>query len=667
MITAHDLDNATERVLQRLNNLVVLPHIGTVAGQAVASLFYEELKLDMRGPINDVDIFVPNNLAPEERGVVHHLTWADPPYQIPPNPTARTGQSFDENGGQGYNHVKFICARSNVVILRTYKDGLRNFTLMRHTSKEGDGHDMVVSQDIVDGFDLNLVQVGINLTHKKVVFSQDFLNFLNTQQLKVATCNTPTHTLIRLASKHFGGELVNITCDYEREKSLLITHLQLMQQHRAMLSTNSTPVEDVGSKYAQTARNFSQHLPALMPSPVHDTLVRFDCANIMQSAQFDDLDKLLSAADNKNFEAAIDMVFIANFPKVFEIAENKRTTHTAQWNALTTAAAGETPARVIHTVQSVLHGKALLYRHMKMPDNESVLFFRQQQCTQDPKKVDRIIEQYNALNAVERLVLRRARVRADGFDAFILKKEAHCTEYLAEGLYCLLDVGEEAQNRSEMNDCFKAVVAAITNPIENEIYSVSPLDDTVSNAFNHSHFTYGSVNFLKHYPPAEKIDRIQQLFDLMSQPFQVKSSLGLVIMAHANGVYKPSWWTNDFWFMESGFVNFLRTQSIGDTEEQGEFLKQMLHYVTDIQLMDKKGAMLCNILKPHCYDIVRERVARMDERWLAPGLLGEICRPDPQVRRGFSEPVLDTDLMTKLVLDLEMARVNQVSGVRRKM
>ena len=667
MITAYDLENATARVLQRLNNLVVLPKIGTVAGQAVASVFYEELGLDMRGPINDVDIFVPNNLDPHERGVVHTLTWHDQPQSIPRNPTARTGQTFGEDGGHGYNHVKFICARSNVVILRTYKDGLRNFTLMRHASQKGDGHGLVVSQDIVDGFDLNLVQVGINLTHKQVVFTPNFLEFLNTQQLKVATCNTPTHTLIRLASKNFGGELLNINCDYEREKSLLTTYLQLMQQHRAMLSLNSTPVEDVGSKYAQTARRFSQHVPSLIPSPAHDTLLRFDCADMAQSAQFNDLDILFGSAHNKNFEAAINVAFIANFPKVFEIAENNKTTHIAQWEALKNAAAGnQTPARAIHTVQSVLRGQPLLYSHMNMPDNESVLFFHQQHCTQDPIKVDRIIEQYNMLNAMERLVLRRNRVRADGFDEFILKKEAHCAEYLNDGLHVLLEVGEEAHDREEMNVCFEAVLAALKNGMD-EMYSVSPQDEKIYNGFVHSHFTHASVSFLKHYAPAEKMAKIQQLFDLMSQPFQIKSAQGLVSMAHANGVYDTAWWQNDFWFMESGFVDFLRTQPIGETEEQQEFFTHMLNHVSDTQLMEQKGAMLCNILKPHCYNIVRERVARMDKRWLVPGLLGNVCRPDTQLRRTFNEPILDQDLMTKLVLDLEMAQVSQMSGARRKM
>lgn len=673
MITAQNLHDATPRVLQRLQDLVVLPNIGTVAGQAVASLFYEELGLDMRGPINDVDIFVPNSLNPQERGVVHSADWDRYVDKSPRNPTARTGQTFDKAGGHGYNHVKFICARSNVTILRTYKDGLRNFTLVRHTSEEGDGHGVVVSQDIVDGFDLNLVQVGINIKNETVVFSPHFLDFLNTKQLKVATCNTPTHTLIRLASKNFGGELVNVVCDYEREKSLLTTYLQLLQQHRAMLGQNSAVVEDVGQKYTQTALKFSQHLPNLMPSPQHETLFRFDCTDLTQAAQFDDLSRLFSAANHENFKPAIDMAFIANFPTIFTIAEHNTAVHSEEWNTLQKAVAAGSQGQAIHTIHSLLYGKPLLYSRMTMPENESVLFFHQQKCAHDPLKVDAIIDQYNSLNAVERLLLRSNRGRADGFDAFLLNKNVLCTQYIKEDpFYALLEVAEEAKNRDEIEEFFNAVVKEIQNPTartthDDEIYSDISLDEKAYNAFSNSHFPWRSPSFLNHYSANEKIEKIQILFNFMSQPFQVKAARGLVLIAHANGVYDPAWWENDFWFMEMAFVDFLRTKPIGDTDEQREFLKHMLSHVTDCQLMEKDGIMLHNILKPHCYSVVRDRVAAMDPRWHGAGILRSVCNPTPHLRRSTDDPVLDDELMTKLVLDLEMARVAPAVRERRKM
>lgn len=675
MITAQNLHDATPRVLQRLQDLVVLPNIGTVAGQAVASLFYEELGLDMRGPINDVDIFVPNSLNPQERGVVHRADWDRYVDKSPRNPTARTGQTFDEAGGHGYNHVKFICARSNVTILRTYKDGLRNFTLVRHTSEEGDGHGVVVSQDIVDGFDLNLVQVGINIKNETVVFSPHFLDFLNTKQLKVATCNTPTHTLIRLASKNFGGELVNVVCDYEREKSLLTTYLQLLQQHRAMLGQNSAVVEDVGQKYTQTALKFSQHLPNLMPSPQHETLFRFDCTGLTQAAQFDALSQLFASV-NENFKPAIDVAFIANFPKIFAFAERNTTVYSEEWNTLQKAVAAVSQGQAIHTIHSLLYGKPLLYSRMTMPENESVLFFHQQKCAHDPLKVDAIIDQYNRFDALERLLLRRNRVRADGFDAFVLNKNVLCDQYLKEDLfYGLLDVGEEAKNRDEIDTFFNAVVKEaqnLTTAHDGEIYSDISLDEKAYNSFGNSHFPWRSPSFLAHYPAHEKIEKIQILFNLMSQPSQVKAALGLVLMAHTNGVYNPAWWENDFWFMEMAFVDFLRSKPIGNTpiggtNEQRAFLQKMLRHVTDAQLMERNGAMLRNILNPHCYSVVRDRVAAMDPRWHGAGILRSVCSPTPHLRRSTDDPVLDDELMTKLVLDLEMARVAPSVRERRKM
>ncbi len=671
MITQQHLHEATPRVLQRLHSLVTLPSQGTVAGQAVASLFFEELGLDMRGPINDVDIFVPLSLDPKERGVTHSPfghTWKTntPPHLR--NPTARLGQTLYQDGGQGYNHVKFICARSNVTIMRTYKDGLRNFTLVKHSGDSTNKHGMNVSQDIINGFDLNLVQVGINLANSTAVCTPNFLEFLNSKQLKVATCNTPTHTLIRLASKHFGGEFYNVLCDYEREKSLLVTYLQLLEKHRSLLNTHSKVVEDVGQKYTQMANKQSQHLPHLTASAQHPSLYRFDCAGVQPSPQFDALDELFASANNPSFHISIDSVLIADFPKVFSIAENKNT-HPDKWRALQTAVGGKlSAARTIDALQSLLYGSTLLYDRMKMPENDSILFFHQQKVNKDRNKVDAIIDQYNQLSAIERLLVRHTHVKADNFDEFIHNKNSLCAQFVNEDIfYSLLDVGEEAKNSTEMNEFLDAFINSQKSFTEMDISTVSSLDEKTYNTFAHTQFPTRSVVVFQHYAPAEKIQKMEQLFQLMSQPFQIKAALDLVVMAHANGVYNLAWWDQDFWFMENAFVDFLRSKSVGHTKEQLEFVQHMLNHVTDAQLMDQNGAMLRNILQPQCYEMVRDRVVRMDRRWHAADVLHCVCTPSIQLRSIGSGPELNTELLSKLVLELELASTMGLARERRKM
>lgn len=671
MITEQHLHEATPRVLQRLQNLVTLPSKGTVGGQAVASLFFEELGLDIRGPINDVDIFVPLSLDPNERGVTYNTFGYIRKTDTPPhlrNPTARIGQTLYQDGGQGYNHVKFICARSNVTIMRTYKDGLRNFTLVKHASDTKDAHGMNVSEDIINGFDLNLVQVGINIAHNTVVFSPNFLEFLNTKQLKVATCNTPTHTLIRLTSKHFGGGFHNVLCDYEREKSLLVTYLQLVEKHRSLLSKSSKVVEDVGQKYTQMAREHTQRLPNLIASPEHPSLFRFECAKIAPSQHFNDLDVLFSSANNESFQNSIDAVFIADFPKVFSIVQNKDT-QPDKWSALQTAVGGTlSTARTIDAIQVVLHGQNLLYSRMKMPENDSVLFFHQQKTNKDSNKVNAIIDQYNQFSAIERLLLRRNQVRADNFDQFVCNKESLCAKFVNEDIFLsLLDVGEEAKNRTEMDEFFNTFINIQRTSGERETDVVSSLDDKTYNMFAHTQFPTRSVVVFQHYAPPEKLQKIKQLFELMSQPFQIKAALDLVVMAHANGVYDGAWWNNDFWFMENAFVDFLRSKPPGHTKEQLEFVQHMLNHVTDAQLMDQNGVMLRNILQPHCYDMVRDRVARMDQRWHASDVLRCMCTPIIHLRSIGAGPELNTDLLSKLVLELELAPTMSLARERRKM
>lgn len=672
MITQQHLHDATPRVLQRLRNLVVLPSMGTVGGQSVASLFFEELGLDMRGPINDVDIFVPAHMPREERGVfTSHGS-----YSPRKNPTAHTNHSLIQDGSSGYGHVKFICARSNVTILRTYQDGLRNFTLIRHTSSDSDRHNLSVSQDIVSGFDLNMVQVGINIKHEQVVFSDDFLKFLNTRTLKIATCNTPTHTLIRLTNKVFGGEIHNVLCDYEREKGVAITHLQLVDKHQKMLSSYPAcgVVQDIGQKYVQMANKFSQHLPPLVASPVNQGLFRFDCSALEITPQYDELVGVFSAANNKNFSALLSSTLVSNFPKVFALAENRHTAKDA-WERFKTATTGTLSlAQTIHTVQSVLHNQELLHSAMTMPDNESILFFNDQHVSKDPDKVQSIIEHYNTLSAFDRVLLRHNQIRADRFDYFLTNKATLGNEHLQQHpLHALIEVGEEAKNEAEMSVFFSQVLSHIQNPkqargLDNDILD-NDIDDTGAQIYQE--FTGGFRNqadqFLRHYSTTQKIEHIENLFKLMPLHLQIQAAPELVELAYNNSVYNPQWWSTDFWMMENGFVQFLTTTTFSDsTPQQQEFVQHMLNHVTDSQLMANNGKMLRNLLKNDCYyESVKQRVFAMDERWRTNGVFSDVCNRSEI--HPWGDRNVKSEVFTKLVLELELSASGATARQRRKL
>jgi hypothetical protein len=282
--------------------------------------------------------------------------------------------------------------------------------------------------------------------------------------------------------------------------------------------------------------------------------------------------------------------------------------------------------------------------------------------------VNAIIDQYNQFSAIERLLLRRNQVQADNFDQFVRNKETLCAKFVNEDIFLsLLDVGEEAKNRTEMDEFFNTFINTPQISEEMETDVVSSLDDKTYNMFAHTQFPTRSVVVFQHYAPPGKLQKIKQLFQLMSQPFQIKAALDLVVMAHANGVYDVAWWNNDFWFMENAFVDFLRSKPPGHTKEQLEFVQHMLNHVTDAQLMDQNGVMLRNILQPHCYEMVRDRVARMDQRWHASDVLRCMCTPIIQLRSIGAGPELNTDLLSKLVLELELAPIMGLARERRKM
>ena len=664
MITEHDIELATPRVLERLRALVELPSEGTVAGQAVASLFYEELGLDIRGPINDVDIFVSLGLDPQERGVVHKNSWHPNKRS---NPTARTGQTFVQENtvyDEDYNHVKFICARCNVTILRTYQDGLRNFTLIKHNDQfGGHGHRLNVSQDIVDGFDLNLVQVGINLVESKPVYSEHFLNFLNTKTMQVTTCNTPTHTLIRLTHKAFGGQLENIECNYEREKDLLLTYLQLTQRHATMFNSLG-PVSNVGQKYARLALKYPEFLPTLKTLPNNENLFHFNISSTA-SPHFDDLNALLSkAGSNKNFAFAVNSTFVADFPFVFAVAEQRNGATSAQWQSLQTAVQHNDSAHIVDALSVALHKRPLIYPNVSMPAGNSVLFFQKQKCARDPVKVEEVIQQYNDLNAVERMIVKKNNMKADDFCSFVLHKKTKVTEFLNNnGLHSLIDVGTEAQSREEMDVFFaqfQSWAARRTNveKIANDVYT----------DFTDWKFKSQSTEFLKHYCANEKLEKIQRIFEMLPLPLKIKAASSLVHVAHENGVTDPMWWSEHFWFMENPMVHFLRNAHLGESQEQVAFVAQILMRVTDSQLLEDHGLIVRKLLNEQHYGVLKERVALLDSKWHSSGVLTAVCEAQPSSQPWDSEEdiPLNKDLMTKLLLELEMAQISNIEKIRRK-
>ena len=398
MITYDDIVAATPNVLKRLKEYAVLPDHGTVAGQAVASLFYEELNIGVSGPVNDIDIFVSLNLPPEQRGVVHTRN----PKGVRSNPTSVnvTGMEADTDG---YSQIKFICARNNVTIFRTYQDGMRNFTLIKHNEIGDAGEQTLdVSQDIIRGFDLNLVGVGIHLDSQTPVVTPEFLDFLNHKTIEVVTCNTPTHTLIRLAKKVYSGEVVGAQCDYDRQRGMMETYLELVHRESKTLISYAGTVLRVGEKYRNVANTYAQHLPPLKMDQYIRGLYAFNPQSLRVEDVINPIQQLMNTnvltGERVNF--LLSYTFVANFPRVYQLATQS---NTQPWEMLTQAwdpANQMNDALRLNNVSAALLDRPIIDPELGLDDVEAATFVFN--STLDKAHYAQAVQSYQNLSTSEK-------------------------------------------------------------------------------------------------------------------------------------------------------------------------------------------------------------------------------------------------------------------------
>lgn len=331
MISLVDVQQVAPRVLQRLKDLAALPSHGVVAGQSVATLVYEELGLPIAGPLNDIDVFVSSNLPASERGVVytndgHKIKKRKSSFTQWKSTTASkrkiTGDSGEEND---YKYLNIIGQRGAISVLRTYRRDLLNYTLVEGEGMGPGGFvNVQVGQGLVNGFDLNCVAVGIDLYTGRLVCTDDFVEFLNTHQLKPQSYHTPGYTLIRLAKKIFGDQMEGVTCDFEKEKDILLCGSELQQQGIWRHSRDSGHLYTFGPKYVEILKPFAQHLPAMVES-VHDNTKLWSFVSETHNPKIAELSKGFSEVAGNHQEFSRAFVYTKHLGAVWDLGDAERT------------------------------------------------------------------------------------------------------------------------------------------------------------------------------------------------------------------------------------------------------------------------------------------------------------------------------------------------------
>ena len=170
--------NIVDRILNDLSKYGEIPNKGFLSGGAVANTLMGYV-WDREYPINDLDIFIDDT----DNMVFSNITTP-----------LRTNNLIIE--GDGYMVTKLSYDHgSNYQIVSVEREGFLN-TIFISSVRQKVGYDF-----ILNGFDFNCCQVGIDLENNTICYTDSFENFLNNKQLEVTAIYTPAHTAIRLFKK----------------------------------------------------------------------------------------------------------------------------------------------------------------------------------------------------------------------------------------------------------------------------------------------------------------------------------------------------------------------------------------------------------------------------------------------------------------------------------
>jgi hypothetical protein len=263
------------KVLNKLNELCVIPDNGFLAGGAVANTLLS-MKYDDKYPINDLDIFIESEEKEDPFDMEYRSSMA------PTRTQELTILSGYYEGELSYDHG------SNYRILEVERDGLLNWITI---SRVSDRSNLRNYSYILNGFDFNCCQVGIDLKTNELYYTEEFEEFLNTKQLDVTAIYTPAHTAIRLFKKK---KELNCYCDVEKCMELLSQ--PLIRETRVRLHSRY-----FGTYFSHKYKSmFLEHYGDIKP---FFSMVSF----------FDDKKEMWDVSNNNNTRVSLDRYHVTNW------------------------------------------------------------------------------------------------------------------------------------------------------------------------------------------------------------------------------------------------------------------------------------------------------------------------------------------------------------------
>lgn len=179
-----------EAVIEHLSKLCLIPDRGLIAGQAVASAV-SELFYDGRAvKYNDVDLFVPaSDNALGRQFFLRNMGAGIKAIDTCNFISSTDGYHYVDEEGQPIHHRHTVYS-----VAQVHREDMLN-TIECAFSDWADAH------SVLSSFDMNNVQVGVDLQQRKLYWTFHFEQFMRSHQLEIVRLHTPLHSLVRYFTK----------------------------------------------------------------------------------------------------------------------------------------------------------------------------------------------------------------------------------------------------------------------------------------------------------------------------------------------------------------------------------------------------------------------------------------------------------------------------------
>ncbi len=199
---------AANSIINRLETIGgKLPKTGFVCGGAVANSLLSIID-GIEYPINDIDIFITDSI--DNYTKLNSIILGD------------------ESDDYSYTSIQQL----NYDVFKSYRCELFNYIFIRMNTIDPE------ELSIIESFDINCCQIGIDLISKRLVTTPEFDDFIENRILKCVTFNTPAHTVLRLVQKSKDLQLyIDMNYIYNSMKA----HFQSLPEFKNLFKSFSEP------------------------------------------------------------------------------------------------------------------------------------------------------------------------------------------------------------------------------------------------------------------------------------------------------------------------------------------------------------------------------------------------------------------------------------------